>query len=224
VQRLKERRVELAGILGRLFGHRPRIADANALADFIDSRSAFVVQKGIYEYSRARAGHYSKILFKEQAFLDAVDQSRWSAYPLGLAMVGELVESVLHPLARDDRKRQSEALAQLVLSIFDRYPVPAILGASIWGSARAELTRRLQRLGLHPPKRAFEIADPYVRAYFDLLPINEELRRSEFPTIHGYLRTTLCNVHEELTRRMDAPAVAASLCGALADDADAHAY
>ena len=42
-------------------------------------------------------------------------------------------------------------------------------------------------------------------------PINEKLRRSEFPTIHGYLKVTLCNVHEELTKRMDAPAVVASL-------------
>lgn len=71
--------------------------------------------------------------------------------------------------------------------------------------------RRLQLIGLHPPKRAFEIPDPFVKAYFDLMPINERLRRSEFPTIHGYLKVTLCNVHEELTKRMDAPALVASL-------------
>jgi hypothetical protein len=37
------------------------------------------------------------------------------------------------------------------------------------------------------------------------MPINERLRRSEFPTIHGYLKITLCNVHEELTKRMNGP-------------------
>ena len=86
-----------------LFWRRPPIADLNALADFIDEQSAFLVQKGIYEYSRARAGHYAKVLFAEQEFLDAVERSRWSAYPLGLAMVGELVEGVLRPLAGADQ-------------------------------------------------------------------------------------------------------------------------
>jgi hypothetical protein len=194
-----------------LFAPPPRIDDAKTLADFIDAQSAFLVQKGIYEYSRARAGHYSKVLFKEQVFIDALDRSRWSAYPLGLAMVGELVEGVLRPHAGDDPDGQRDALRQLVLSVFDRYPAPTALAAPSWSQARRELSRRLQLVGLHPTKRAFEIADPYLKAYFDLLPINESLRRSELPTIHGYLRATLCNVHEELTRRMQAPALVASV-------------
>ena len=49
----------------KLFRPRPPIRDREALADFIDSQSAFIVQKGIYEYSRARAGHYAKVLFAE---------------------------------------------------------------------------------------------------------------------------------------------------------------
>ena len=62
-----------------------------------------------------------------------------------------------------------------------------------------------------------------MKAYFDLMPINEKLRRSEFPTIHGYLKVTLCNVHEELTKRMDAPAVVASLLESPAGAQDARA-
>jgi hypothetical protein len=202
---------ELIAAWTRVFAGRPPIDDDKSLAQFIDSQSAFLVQKGIYEYSRARAGHYSKVLFKEQQFLEAVERSRWSAYPIGLAMVGELVEGVLRPYSGGEPSRQLDALSQLIVSVFDRYPVPSSLGADAWRNARAELCRRLQLVGLHPPKRAFEIADPFVRAYFDLLPINESLRRSELPTLHGYLRATLCNVHEELTRRIDAPAVIATL-------------
>jgi hypothetical protein len=192
------------------FRGRPPIRDADALADFIDRQSAFLMQKGIYEYSRARAGHYSKVLFSERGFLDAVEQSRWRAYPLGLAMVGELVEGVLRPYGAD-RLEQLDALNTLVLSVFDRYPVPAALGAQAWRDARTELVRRLQLIGLHAPKRAFDICDPWAETYFDLLPIHEKLRTSEFPTIRNYLRVTLCNIHDELTKRMDAPALAAML-------------
>lgn len=189
----------------------PPIRDADALADFIDRQSAFLMQKGIYEYSRARAGHYAKVLFREQGFQDAVEQSRWRAYPLGLAMVAELVEGVLRPYAAD-RLKQLDALNTLVLSVFDRYPVPAALGDAAWRDARAELARRLQLIGMHAPKRAFDICEPWAETYFDLMPIHETLRASEFPTIRNYLRVTLCNIHDELTKRMDAQALAGLLC------------
>lgn len=214
---------ELRAISDSIFRRPPPVDDAKALADFIDQQSAFVVQKGIYEYARARAGHYAKVLFKEQLFADTVDRSRWLAYPIGLAMVGELVEGVLRPFAGADRSRQLDALRALVLSVFDRYPVPAAVGERQWSDARAELARRMQLVGMHPTKRAFEIAEPFVKAYFDLMPINERLRRSEFPTIHGYLKVTLCNVHEELTKRIDAPAVVNSLLESPANAQDAPA-
>jgi hypothetical protein len=193
-----------------LFRRRPPIRAPEALADFIDQHSAFLVQKGIYEYSRARAGHYAKVLFSEQGFRDAVEESRWRAYPLGLAMVAELVEGVLRPYAAD-RHRQLEALSNLVLSVFDRYPVPSALGAQAWSEARVELVRRLGLIGMHAPKRAFEICEPWAETYFNILPIHEKLRRSEFPTIRNYLRVTLCNIHDEFTRRLDAAAMAAAL-------------
>src|SRR5947209_8962009 len=152
-----------------LFGGRAPIRDLPALADFIDQQAAFLMQKGIYEYSRARAGHYAKVLFREQGFLEAVEQSRWRAYPLGLAMVTELVEGMLRRFAAD-RGEQLNALIALVLSVFDRYPVPTCLGGRAWLDARAELVRRLQLIGLHPPKRAFDICEPWAETYFNLMP------------------------------------------------------
>src|SRR5215203_5413852 len=78
-----------------MFRPRPPIRDIPALAAFIDENAAFLTQKGLYEYSRAGAGHYAKVLFSESGFKEAVENARWRAYPLGLAMVAELVEGVL---------------------------------------------------------------------------------------------------------------------------------
>ena len=193
-----------------LFRRRPSIRDASALADFIDRQSAFLMQKGIYEYARARAGHYSKVLFAEPGFQAAVEQSRWQAYPLGLAMVAELVEGVLRPYSTD-RQRQLDALSDIVLSVFDRYPVPTVLGAQAWSEARVELARRLQLAGMHAPKRAFDICEPWAETYFNLMPIHEKLRGRDFQTIRNYLKVTLCNIHDEFSKRMDAQALAAML-------------
>jgi hypothetical protein len=194
-----------------IFRRPPPIRDAVALADFIDQNAAFVAQKGIYEYSRARAGHYSKVLFRESEFHAACERSRWRAYPLGLAMVGELAEGVLCPARREDRQAQIDAIHALVLAVFDRYPVHAALGEQTWSELRAELERRLLLIGLHPPKRAKDVPEPFAASYFNLMPIHEKLRGRDAPTVRNYLRVTMCNIHEELTKRMDAAAVADSL-------------
>ena len=102
------------------FRRPPPIADREALADFIDSQAAFLVQKGIYEYSRARAGHYAKVMFGEQTFTDAFNLARWQAYPLGLAMVGEVVEGVLRGSPGTDPVEVQSWVRALVLSVFDR--------------------------------------------------------------------------------------------------------
>ena len=193
------------------FRRRLPIGTLPTLADFIDANAAFLVQKGIYEYSRARAGHYSKVLFREEGFRQAVELSRWRAYPLGLAMVAELVEGILSTQVDSDRRTRVNALSELVLSVFDRYPVPAAIGDAAWSDARAELARRVQLIALHPPKLAMDIPEPWTETYFDLMPIHEKLRGRDSPTIRNYLRVTMCNIHDELTKRIDAAALAGML-------------
>jgi hypothetical protein len=194
------------------FLRRPEpIRNAAELADFIDRHAAFVAQKGIYEYSRARAGHYAKVMFKEQGFQAACDVSRWQAFPIGLAMVAEVVEGMLRPLAAGEEHRQREALVALVLAIFDRYPVPAALGEDKWRGLRAELEHRLKLIGFHAPKWAKDVPEQYAESYFNLMPIHEKLRGRDFPTTRNYLRVTMTNIHDELTKRLDVPAAAKSL-------------
>lgn len=198
----------------KLFRARPPIRDREALADFVDTQSAFLVQKGIYEYSRARAGHYSKVLFAEQGFARSVEHSRWQAYPLGLLMVGEMINGVLASGADGMQRRQIlDRLILVVLSVFDRYPVPPSIGEAAWLEARADLAHRLDLAGGHAPKRVMDIPDPLAETYFALMPIHEKLRGRDFQTTRNYLRVSLCNIHDELISRMDKAAVQRALIG-----------
>jgi hypothetical protein len=193
---------------------RPKpIGDIAGLAAFIDEQSAFLAQKGVFEYSRARAGHYSKVLFKEKEFLDASDKARWTAYPLALIMVGEMVEGVLRRSAKDPAEVR-DGLVRLILSVFDRYPAPPQFGAGVWRAAREDLARRLNAVGLHPPKPVKDIPEPYAQAYWALMPVHEKLRTKDFPTTRNYLRITLINIHDQLISRADLPALVAELGGA----------
>lgn len=197
--------------LWEIFRRRPPVRQLGDLADFIDAQAAFLVQKGIYEYSRARAGHYAKVLFAEPGFQHAVEQSRWRAFPLGLAMVAEIVEGLLRPHTDDERRRALDALVGLVLSIFDRYPVPAALAKSEWLEARRELARRLDLIGIHAVKFAKDVPEPFAEGYVALMPIHEKLRGHDYQTIRNYLRVTSCNIHDEFEKRADAAALARQL-------------
>lgn len=187
-------------------GRRP-ISELGGLGDFIDENAAFITQKGIFEYSRMRAGHYAKVLFSEPEFQVAVERSRWLAFPVGLAMVGEVVDGVLRAVPTEGQGRQQKALRGIVVGVLDRYPKPVSMDASEWLAARADLDRRMQSIGSGQPKRSYEVADQLAQPYFDLMPIHEKLRARDFPTMHNYLRLTLCNIHIELTKRIDADRV-----------------
>jgi len=148
-----------------------------------------------------------RFCFREPSFHAAVEVSRWRAYPLGLAMVAEMVEGVLRAQV-GDRDVRLESLIALVLAVFDRYAVPPAASASRSGASSApKLERRLQLVGLHPPKRVMDIPEQWARTYFDLMPIHENLRTRDFQRQRNYLRVSLCNIHDEFVERLDARAL-----------------
>ena len=193
------------------FRRKPPIRELAELADFVDEQSAYLVQRYIYDYTNARAGPYSKSLLARPDFQAMVERSRWSAYPLGLAMVGEMVEGVLRPHAGEDRRALLDPLAALVLSVFDRYEVPKAIGTGAWRAAREELALKLDQIGTHPPKRVTDIPEPYAERYFNMMPFDKALLTNDVPTTRNYLRLTLTNIRDEMVKRMDAAAMAAKL-------------
>jgi hypothetical protein len=193
------------------FRRLPPIREIDQLAAFIDEQSAYLVQRYIYDYTHARAGPYSRSLLTQPEFQGAIDQSRWSAFPLGLAMVGEMVQGVLEPHAAGERRTILDPLTALILDVFDRYDVPTLLDAEAWSEARHELALRLDQVGLHPPKRVIDIPEPYAERYFHLMPFDKKLLSEDVPTTRNYLRLNLTNIRDELVRRMDAADMARRL-------------
>jgi hypothetical protein len=202
------------GLLDFLLRRKPPIGTPQQLADFIDEQSAFLVQKGIYDYSRARAGHYSKVMLADEGFQRALNRARWRAFPLGLAMVGETVEAVLAPHAGSDRRSELDPLIRLVLSVYDRYPRPAELTDEEWAAGRADLAVHLERLSTHPPKRIIDIPVPFADRYFAMMPFDKPFLTPDAPTARGFMQLQLVKVQEELMNRMDADAMVKQLSGA----------
>jgi hypothetical protein len=128
-----------------------------------------------------------------------------------------MVEGVLAPQAGTERRAFLDRLIAVVLSVFDRYPVPPSIGDAAWLEARRELAHRLDLVGGHAPRRVMDIPEPLAETYFAMMPIHEKLRGRDFATTRNYLRVCLCNIHDEFVARADVAALrAAFVAGAAA--------
>src|SRR5690606_1019871 len=110
-------------VMGLLDLLRPKakIADIAGLADFLDRQSAFMVQKCIYEYARARSGRLSVKLLEGPAFREAAERAKWRNYPLCLQSAALMVEGALRAESqRPDAMRAG--LAEVVGRICRLYP------------------------------------------------------------------------------------------------------
>lgn len=194
-----------------MFRRGQPVAGRAALADFIDAQAAFLAQKGMFEYSRARAGPYGNILFDDKSFLVELEKSRWLAFPVTLAMVAEAVEGVLRPVAGQQQDTVLQAVVGVTLDVFDRYPTPAAVENEVWAEKRRELEHDLALVGLHAVKRVMDVPARFVDRYVAAMPIHEKLRAKDASTIHNYLKTNLCNIHELFVRRADVRALVEAL-------------
>ncbi len=194
-----------------MFRRGEPIVTRDALVDFLDAQSAFLAQKGLFEYSRARAGPYGNILFDDKVFQAELEKSRWLAFPVMLAMVGEAVEGVLRPAAGGRRAAMLQGLTAAALAAVGRYPAPPQLGAEAWADLLRAAEHDFSLLSFYPVKRAMDIPARFVDRYVAAMPIHEKLRAKDAPTIHNYLKSNLCNVHDVFVRRANVPALVETL-------------
>lgn len=194
-----------------MFRRGEPIVTRDGLMDFLDRQSAFLAQKGLFEYSRARAGSFGNVLFDDKSFLAELEKSRWLAFPVMLAMVGEAVEGLLRPAAGEGRAAMLQGLTDTALAVFDRYPPPAGLDAAAWAELRAQVAHDFSVLNFHPVKRAMDIPARFIERYVAAMPIHEKLLAKDIPTIHNYLKSNLCHVHEVFVKRADVAALVAEL-------------
>lgn len=192
------------------FRRAPSIVDRASLAEFLNTRAAFLVQKGIYDYTRGRSGPYFKTFVHEADFKTAVEESRWKSYPFSLAVVTEMVHGVLLPLTGEP-VRLAAVLRDIALEVIDSYPVPAALGAEQWAALRTEMVQRIEGIALHPPKMVKDIAIPFAKPFFDNMPIHEEWRKNDFEQIRYQLRVNLISMHRDFTKYADLPRLAAAI-------------
>ncbi|TKT79292.1 hypothetical protein [Aquamicrobium sp. LC103] len=203
----------LGDLLPNFFSRAKPIRTVGELAEFMDSRAAFMGQKCVEEFSRVRAGIYWQKLFSEEEFQTELRRSRWKSYPPAYAMVAEAVESVLRPAAGLRQRKLPEALEKMASRTFAGYPVPEGLSDQFWSEALELLRERLDATQADAPRPVREMAEPAARLVFEALPIHQNLLTNDYDYIFNNLRMNLLRVHSDFLDRVDAKAVILDLLG-----------
>lgn len=195
------------GLIDKLLGRKPKISTWDEVADALDQYGAFVVNRMMYEYSRARAGTLSAALFSEKEFQSAVETSRWRAFPIG---VGHAAEILMGHLRRAAGPHSEVAVAGVIMAaqrVMARYPLPEGFEPEFWSRATEDMGARLSRAAAIPPKPAQDVAIATFPTLFALVPLHETVRQHDYEVILNSLRGMLLNVADELTARVDTVAL-----------------
>ena len=188
------------------------IRDGETLAAFIDQHAERLGSGIVDDYLRARAGSSAKQLFAAPKFLAARDHARHEAYPVAVAMIGEMVATALTEKSEEVAPELARGLAALTPALFDRR-VP-LLAATAWSKARHEVSHSLAALEASYAKPVPVIAAEYASSFLALMPMHDKLSPDDFPALRKYIEHALGDVHTNFTRRASMRRLVAALAAA----------
>jgi hypothetical protein len=196
--------MRIEGILAALkhaFGYGEPIASRDSLKEFLDTRAAFLAQKCVVEFCRVRSGIQWVKLFQEEAFLSALERSRWISFGATLGQVTEMVHGVLRePDTWADVKLRI-LLCSLAQEIVDEHAIRSSPPADFTCSATALIKRHLEHAETSPSRPVRSIPETTSEIVFDSLPLAKNVRQHDADYILNNLRMNLVAAHEEFRRR-----------------------
>jgi hypothetical protein len=197
--------------LRRLFRRPEPIDDADGLQAFLDSRAAFIAQKGIIEFCRVRAGVYWQKLFTEEEFRSALAYSCWLAYAPALALVSEMVEAAMRPAAGIHRPRMAAAVEEAARTAYLAHPVPPGFSAPEWDARFAIVSQRLAEAAGRPALPVRRMPSGLAELIFEALPMHPSIVRNDADYVHNNIRMNLLRAHEDFIAASDLKQLARTL-------------
>jgi hypothetical protein len=180
----------------------PRIAAYAEFLDFLESRSAFLAQKCVYEYCRARSGINWDKLMLEADFLAAYEISRWEAFGAALADLVVYLEGQLRPADTRLHARLVDRLIVAAALVLARHPVPAHKPEG-WGTEIAQLRERLNTTQLGQPLAAAEVSKTSGARIYATLPLHRDMTRHDRELVTNAVRFNFSRIASDLEQQLD---------------------
>ena len=197
----------LAEYLGaRRAGRKRTIADAAALAHFLDTRASHIAQTTLYGYLRTRAGTRYPVLFENDAFVVSINHAKWQMWLACLSDVAVYAGGLLARRSRDDAAPAGAVVRRAVDAILERTGRPDDAGPRFDEGVEA-VRERLIRCDWHAlwDDEAAFTASP--EALVRHAPIIPELMALDEEIVRNSVRFRWQEVRRDLRAALDADAV-----------------
>ena len=189
----------------------PPIVTGEALRVFLEERAAFIAQKCAIDYCRGKTGLASYALFTEKPFLDALDVCRRETFAAVLGDLILLAEGHLRPhVAADLHPRLAAALIRIHDAALAALPT-LLNRPQGWDDVLESFAERMRSATLARPRQVLELADRSAKRLFETLPIHISMRELDEEVVYGAVRFRMIAINQDMTRRLRAAEVAASL-------------
>lgn len=205
----------LGGALSRLLqGRRATapIATGAALARFLSGHAAFIAQRTVLDYCRAKTGLFSYALFEEAAFKQAYDKCRWEGYAAVMGDLFLVAEGFVRPSGTDALKIV-EPLAMLYRRHLTEKAAPDHRPQG-WDDVLAAFDARLRLSVVAHPKSPVESVAASAHQIFLTLPIHHTYSGRDEEVILGSVQFRTLAMWQELQQRVRPAEVAADLLSA----------
>lgn len=193
-----------------------RFATISDLRRFIETRSAYVTQRSMYEYCRARAGTHWQYLVSEKPFVDQMSIKRWMAYPEILGDICVAVEGALRPHAGPKTVALAERIAGLgAETLRATLPTegPGVEVRHEIDLLIAALRTRIGEAQVAAPLAVHDIARNGGEAIFVNMPIHENMKGVDRTVIHRNVAFLMVRVISDFNAAADHAAIISELGG-----------
>ena len=179
-----------------------RIASYAAFLAFLDTRSAFLAQKCVYEYCRARSGVNWDKLMLEADFLAAYEVSRWEAFGAALSDLVVFLEGQLRPSDTRLHARLVDRLVVAAATVLARHRVPAHKPEG-WAGEIAQLRERLNTTQLGQPLAAAEVSRTSGARIYKGLPLHSDMTKHDRQLVTNAVRFNFSRIASDLEAQLE---------------------
>lgn len=177
------------------------------LAEFVQTRAAYVTQTSLYGYLKTRMGTRYRVMFEDEVFSRSINFAKWRVYASCLSDLAVFAAATVHVRSGLEEKQTAE-LARFCFEAAVKADFPDADDAELMTKVPKDFAKRLQNTDW---STAAEGENAFEASPVDLIawaPIADELKKLDEEIVINSTRFRWRDVREQLRKRVDAAAIA----------------
>ena len=188
------------------------IDSTDALCSFVATRAAFIAQKTLYGYLKARMGTRYPSMFEDDVFASSIDIAKMHVFAACLSdLTLFAVSHALQDETVDDVLRRELALHCFRKGLADNEAAALSTSAFSVPEAVAAFERRLAFHDWHDGPRGPALFTASPAALFDWAPIAPALKKHDKEIVENSIKFKWRDIRDRFEKRIQGAAVAADL-------------